>query len=58
VCACIFSVIRKDTPDGQTGVTPGTKADTVQIPKEVADQLTIAQRLIERYHDALRGITE
>jgi hypothetical protein len=50
--------MRKDTPDGQTGVERGTTADTVQIPKEVAEQLKIAQRLIERYRDALRGITE
>lgn len=51
-------MIRKDTPDGHAGVRPGTKADTVRIPKEVADQLKIAQRLVERYHDALRDITE
>lgn len=58
MCAYISPVIRKDTPDGHAGVRPGTKADTVRIPKEVADQLKIAQRLVERYHDALRDITE
>jgi hypothetical protein len=49
-------VIRKDTPDVRTGVR--AKADTVKIPKEVADQLKIAQRLVERYYKALRDVTE
>ena len=40
---------RKDMP---------ATADTMKIPKEVADQLKIAKRLIEKYHDALRDITE
>jgi len=47
---------RKDTRDVQPGVKP--KADTMKIPREVADQLKIAQRLVERYHNALRDITE
>jgi hypothetical protein len=48
-------VVRKDKADVQAG---GAKADPVKIPIEAADQLRIAQRLVQRYYEALRDITE
>ena len=47
------------TPKG-TGEVPAAaaKADTAKIAKETADQLKIAQRIVQKYYAALRDITE
>ena len=47
------------TQKGKAEVRAGDgKADAPKLPKEAAEQLKLAQRIVQKYHDALRDITE